>query len=103
MKEWNEKSLLRILRAVDPELLKKCLLQVGLEETKEVDKFREINNFLLSLIPIPWAEPLGDLFQKALDWVIEQDNLILDNSTIDSCKNYCSYEIENVKNKLNLE
>ena len=99
MKKWTVDSLVRILSAVDLSMLREALNKMGLlkkERDENIEQAKQINDFLISLIPMPGATLLGDLLQEGLDWLTDQSN---DNETLDleSCKNSCNDILEEIR------
>ena len=103
MKEWDKYSLLRIFKAVDLELLKECLQEMELEIDGEIQsltikQMREINDFLVSLIPWSLAKPLNFLFQEGLDWLLSHSGS--EELDLEDCKDFCKDSIEQAEFEL---
>jgi len=96
-KKWDKNSVKRILSAIDPILLKECLMELNLiqDSPNLVEQAKNMNDFLVSLIPMPGAEELNKLFQIGMDFLLNQE--IFNENKI---KQVLSEEIEQSKKQV---
>jgi len=104
MSDWDLKSLLRILEAVDRDLLIEALIELGLwEEARDSTAIaaRRVNDFLVSLIPMPGVQELNRLLQDGIDWLLEQPVENLPNQLdLEDCANACTKSIQACSNEM---